>query len=118
MSPIRRLGTVLLSAALTAQLLTACAPGNAAPGGVEGPRWEDLEYDRSLELQYAQQFSVDYYQDGYSLVEIQEVGTYLVAPPKAAVPSGLDEGITVLRAAPGPNLSGGHLSHGSIPGTG
>ena len=26
-----------------------------------------------------------------------EVGTYLVAPPKAAVPSGLDEGITVLR---------------------
>lgn len=97
MSPIRRLGTVLLSAALTAQLLTACAPGNAAPGGVEGPRWEDLEYDRSLELQYAQQFSVDYYQDGYSLVEIQEVGTYLVAPPKAAVPSGLDEGITVLR---------------------
>ena len=97
MSPIRRLGTVLLSAALTAQLVTARAPGNAAPGGVEGPRWEDLEYDRSLELQYAQQFSVDYYQDGYSLVEIQEVGTYLVAPPKAAVPSGLDEGITVLR---------------------
>ena len=79
MSPIRRLGTVLLSAALTAQLLTACAPGNAAPGGVEGPRWEDLEYDRSLELQYAQQFSVDYYQDGYSLVEIQEVGIYLAA---------------------------------------
>ncbi len=97
MSPIRRLGAALLSAALTAQLLTACAPGNAAPGGVEGPRWEDLEYDRSLELQYAQQFSVDYYQDGYSLVEIQEVGTYLVVPPKAAVPSGLNEGITVLR---------------------
>lgn len=97
MSPIRRLGTVLLSAALTAQLLTACAPGNAAPGGVEGPRWEDLEYDHSLELQYAQQFSVDYYQGGYALVEIRETGTYLVVPPEADVPSGLDEGVTVLQ---------------------
>lgn len=117
MSPIRRLGTVLLSAALTAQLLTACAPGNAAPGGVEGPRWEDLEYDRSLELQYAQQFSVDYYQDGYSLVEIQEVGTYLVAPQRQQCLLDWTRG-SRCSGSPGPNLSGGHLSHGSIPGTG
>lgn len=64
---------------------------------MEGPRWEDLEYDHSLELQYAQQFSVDYYQGGYALVEIRETGTYLVVPPEADVPSGLDEGVTVLQ---------------------
>lgn len=97
MSPLRRLGAALLPAALAAQLLMACSPAGDSSVGVEGPSWEDLEYDRSLELQYAQQFSVDYYQGGYALVEIREGGTYLVVPPEAGVPSGLDEGVTVLR---------------------
>ena len=97
MSPLRRLGAALLPAALAAQLLTACGPAGDSSVGVEGPSWEDLEYDRSLELQYAQQFSVDYYEGGYALVKIRETGTYLVVPPEADVPSGLDEGVTVLR---------------------
>lgn len=97
MSPLRRLGAAFLTAVLAAQLLTACGPaGNSSAGG-GGLRWEDLEYDHSLELQYAQQFSVDYYQGGYALVEIRETGTYLVVPPEADVPSGLDEGVTVLQ---------------------
>jgi len=29
-----------------------------------------LKYDHSLELQYADQFSVDYYEDGYALITI------------------------------------------------
>ena len=75
MSPLRRLGAAFLTAVLAAQLLTACGPaGNSSAGG-GGLRWEDLEYDHSLELQYAQQFSVDYYQGGYALVEIRETGT-------------------------------------------
>ena len=74
MSPLRRLGAAFLTAVLAAQLLTACGPaGNSSAGG-GGLRWEDLEYDHSLELQYAQQFSVDYYQGGYALVEIRETG--------------------------------------------
>ena len=97
MSPLRRLGAALLPAALAAQLLMACSPAGDSSVGVEGPSWEDLEYDRSLELQYAQQFSVDYYEGGYALVKIRETGTYLVVPPEADVPSGLDEGVTVLR---------------------
>lgn len=97
MSPLRRLGAALFPAALAAQLLTACGPVGAVSGGGGGPRWEDLEYDHSMELQYAQQFSVDYYEGGYALVEIRESGTYLVVPPEADVPSGLDEGVTVLR---------------------
>ena len=75
MSPLRRLGAALLPAALAAQLLTACGPAGERSAGGGGPRWEDLELDRSLELQYAQQFSVDCYQGGYALVEIREGGT-------------------------------------------
>ena len=82
MSPLRRLGAALLPAALAAQLLMACSPAGDSSVGVEGPSWEDLEYDRSLELQYAQQFSVDYYQGGYALVEIREGGTVCREVPR------------------------------------
>ena len=67
MSPLRRLGAAFLTAVLAAQLLTACGPaGNSSVGG-GGPRWEEPEYDHILELQYAQQLSVDYTQGGEAL---------------------------------------------------
>ena len=95
---MRRLCCVLAPAAVLGLLLTGCSP--AALGsepGEEQVSWDDLAYESSLELEHATQFSVDYYQGDYALIEIGDGERYLVVPEGAAVPSGLEEGVTVLQ---------------------
>lgn len=76
-------------------LLTGCAavPDAAPPG----PDWNTLEKTGALELEYADQFSADYYSGGYTLISIADGNRYLLVSEDAAVPSGLDSDITVLR---------------------
>lgn len=59
--------------------------------------WDTLEWDHSMELLYADQFSVDYFQDGYKKITIGEADIYLVVPENTPVPSGVPEEVTVLR---------------------
>ena len=56
-----------------------------------------LTYDHSMELSYAQEFSVDYYNDGYTLITIVDEGQYLLVPEGKEAPEGLDKNITVLQ---------------------
>ena len=56
-----------------------------------------LTYDHSMELEYATQFAVDYYQDDYSVITIAQEGAYLVVPEGKEVPEGLDKEIKVLQ---------------------
>ena len=59
---------------------------------------EELVYERSIELQYAENFSVDYYQGGYVLLTITMDGTqFLIVPENKEVPHNLDKEIVVLR---------------------
>ena len=59
---------------------------------------EELVYERSLELQYAENFKVDYYEGGYSLLTITMDGTqFLIVPENGEVPQTLDKEIVVLR---------------------
>ena len=58
--------------------------------------FQELTLERSLELEYAEQFSVDYYEGGYAMIDIQDSGRYFVVPEEAEVPADLDEDITVL----------------------
>jgi iron complex transport system substrate-binding protein len=57
----------------------------------------DLEVVGSMELDYAQQFGVDYLADGCSLVTINESGRFLIVPEGQEPPHGIDSDITVLR---------------------
>lgn len=57
---------------------------------------EQLIYEGSMELKYAQQFTVDYYQDGYTLISIADGGRYLVVPEGKTAPDDLAEDVTVL----------------------
>lgn len=58
---------------------------------------EELVYERSIELQYAENFKVDYYKGGYILLTITMDGTrFLVVPENAEVPHTLDKEIVVL----------------------
>ena len=59
----------LLSAFLL--LLLLCTAGCGAKGEQEAA---ELTFDHSLQLDYAQQFSVDYYDGGYAMVDIQDIG--------------------------------------------
>ena len=62
-------------------------------GGL-GNGWEP---DRSMELQFATQFGVDYYAGGYKLITMADGSRMLVIPEGAKVPSGIDQQITVLQ---------------------
>ncbi|MBQ3407137.1 MAG: ABC transporter substrate-binding protein [Lachnospiraceae bacterium] len=59
--------------------------------------WADMKPDRSMELVYADQFSVDYYGEACELVTIEGTGQYLVIEEGYDVPSGLPDDVTVIR---------------------
>lgn len=88
----------LLLALLLLLLLCGCGQKDQAEAA-DGTdiTWDTLELDHSMELRYADQFSVDYFQGGYQKVTIGEADIYLVVPENALVPSGVPEGVTVLR---------------------
>lgn len=56
-----------------------------------------LEFSHSMEISYAEEFSVDYYEDGYKLITIEEEGKFLVVPENGTVPEELGKDITVLQ---------------------
>lgn len=61
------------------------------------PDFGGMEAERSMELLYAEQFSVDYYEGGYALIAIKESGRFLVVPDGLPVPENLDADIAVIR---------------------
>lgn len=91
---LRRIWAVLL---LTALLLAGC--GGSAPALTEPAalNWENLEFDHSMELVYADQFTLDTYRQGYRIVTIGGTDRYLVVPRDAPVPAGVPEEVTVLQ---------------------
>lgn len=79
----------------TAAPETAGTPDTETPAPT-APEIPGLSYERSMELRYANQFAVDYYQGGYKLLTIGDGNRYLVVPEGAAAPDGLDRSIRVL----------------------
>ena len=59
--------------------------------------WEELELDHSVELRYADQFSIDCYQGGYQKITVGTDSVYLVVPEHGALPAEIPEGVTVLQ---------------------
>lgn len=62
-----------------------------------GEDWCGLTWESSLELLYAEQFTVDYYEGGYARIVIADEDVFLVVPEDAKVPEGLDEGVAILQ---------------------
>ncbi len=56
-----------------------------------------LEYERSMELSYAEEFSVDYYKGGYALITIADSDRFLVVPKGKEAPENMEENIAVLK---------------------
>ena len=64
----------------------------AAPEAIEGLTWFS-----SMELAYAEGFSVDFYEGGYALIDVKDSARYLVVPADMPVPDGLNPRIVVLQ---------------------
>ena len=83
-------------------LASGCGCGQGAGAGSGSARVHDtdisqeLAYEGSMELIYAERFTVDYYTDGFSLVTINGNERYLVVPEGKEAPGDLDGDITVL----------------------
>lgn len=58
---------------------------------------EGLVYEGSMELQYAQNFAIDYYKGGYKLLTITDGTEILVVPEGKEIPKGLNEETIVMR---------------------
>ena len=70
---------------------------DSSPSDSQAYTWEQMEFLHSLKLQYANQFSVDYYEGGFKLITIVESGKYLIVPEGMEVPSGIPKKITVIQ---------------------
>lgn len=93
---MKRANLVFAVMIMTMLLLSPCA-ALAQGDGADAADWNNMTVSGSLELLYAEQFSVDYYDGGYALITIVDSGRFLVVPEGAAVPQNLEEDITVLQ---------------------
>lgn len=76
-------------------LFCGCGKQEPQPATV-GPDFGSLAKTGSMELEYATEFSVDYYEGGYAYISVTDGNRYLLVPAGAEVPSGLDAGIIVI----------------------
>lgn len=59
--------------------------------------WESLDFSRSAELEYAKNFSIDYTEDRYTLLNVAEEGTFLIVPEGKEIPSDIPSDMAVLQ---------------------
>ena len=101
MSGRKKYGKLIVCVFLMGLLgLGGCGSPSSASMGTseETAGLSSLQSQGSMELQYAENFSVDYYEGGYELLTtIPDSKQYLLVPEGAEVPVGLDEEICVLQ---------------------
>ncbi|MCD8362009.1 MAG: ABC transporter substrate-binding protein [Lachnospiraceae bacterium] len=91
-------GTAALLILLTALMVTACGASSAASTATQDTDIsEELTYTESMELSYAEEFCVDYYENDFALITIAGSARYLLVPEGETAPEGLDEDIVILQ---------------------
>ncbi len=74
--------------------LSGCAENKNITDSELGNGWQP---EGRMELKYAENFNVDYYNGGYAMITISDGSRYLVVPKASEIPEGIDSDITVLR---------------------
>lgn len=77
--------------------LTACGAGGSGRAENSTDISDELTYTDSTKLEYAQKFTIDNYEGGYSLITITDGGRFLVVPEDKEAPEDLAKDITVLQ---------------------
>ncbi len=58
---------------------------------------ENLSFKERVNLEYADQFAIDRYSGGYSMIYVADGNKYLVVPEGQSVPSGLSESVKIIK---------------------
>lgn len=80
--------------------ITACGNQQESAGKQDSAAsvsWTSMKKTSSMELSYAQEFSVDYYDEIYPVITIANDGKIIIVPEKAAKPTDLEDGMIVLQ---------------------
>ena len=56
-----------------------------------------LAYEGRMDLEYATEYAVDYYSDGYDLITISDGSRFLIVPEDKEIPEDLDEDIKTVQ---------------------
>lgn len=83
-------------------LLWLCSCGSPSSNSAENTaelegKSKELVYESSLELEYAKNFTVDYYEGGYKWLKIKDGTELLIVPEGKEIPENLKDGIIVLK---------------------
>ena len=89
---MKRTLAALLILCLSLSLLAGCGQAPAQEGAL-GNGWQP---ERSLALDYATEFAVDYYAGGYKLLTLGDGSRFLVVPEGADLPDGIAPDIVPL----------------------
>lgn len=87
---MKRTASVLLTFFLAVSVMCGCAAEKSEVSGL-GNGWEPAG---TMELKYAEEFGVDYYEDGYKLITLGDGSRFLVVPEGRDVPKGISGDIT------------------------
>lgn len=75
---------------------TEAAP-KAEAADASSRSWSDMSPVSSMDLFYADQFSVDYYENDISLITIGDTDQFLLLPERMSAPDGLPESVKILQ---------------------
>ena len=67
------------------------------PEGTNEAESEELVYEGSMELQYAENFSVDYYEGGYRMLKTMDGTELFIVPEEKEIPENLPEEVIVMQ---------------------
>ena len=87
---IKRILSFVITICLAGIFLLGCS------GSKSSSDFDQLPVTGHMELDFATQFSVDYYEGGYKLITLGDGSRFLVVPEGADLPEGLDSTITPL----------------------
>lgn len=66
----------------------------------DAPELSGLTCEKKLNLQYAKDFAVYYYDDDYKIISIRDGGNYLIVPEGKEAPQGISDDLVVIQGPP------------------
>lgn len=94
----KRIGIVVLFWLMVVAVAVGCGKDTDSWKTTDHTISKELTYETSMKLDYATEFAVDYYDNGFTLISIADGSRFLLNTEDKEVPQDLADDITVLKA--------------------
>ncbi len=94
----KRIGIVVLFWLMVVAVAVGCGKDTDSWKTTDHTISKELTYETSMKLDYATEFAVDYYDNGFTLISIADGSRFLLNTEDREVPQDLADDITVLKA--------------------